>query len=212
MRSVKTRTGFTLTEMLVALGVMVLAVSIAVPVLMTSRARTRRVDAVNAVRAALASARQSAVQRRTVVAVEFVEDTTSATRGDRMFIVDKSLGITDEERVIGSAIELPEFIKFESDAPDWTLENGWDGDPQDLADTPDLLDDSTGPYPDIAYRPDGTAADPQGTTSIVLIDTTEGLRTVLMVLPVTGLVIEPPHLQDPALPEGPGNPMERGWL
>lgn len=212
MKSRKTCGGFTLIEMLVTLGVMILAISLAIPMLRTSRARTRRSDAVNAVRAALTSARQSAVERRTVVAIEFVRDLESANRGDRMVIMDKTVGIDDPIRQIGGAIELPEFIKFQAVPPDWTLENGWQGDGADSADTFELLDGTSAPYPDIAYRADGTAADVEGTTDIVLVDTVDNLRTVLRVLPATGLVVRARHLQDPSLPEGPGNPRDRGWL
>lgn len=213
MKSRKTCGGFTLIEMLVTLGVMILAISLAIPMLRTSRARTRRSDAVNAVRAALTSARQSAVERRTVVAIEFVRDLTSANRGDRMVIMDKTVGIDDPIRQIGGAIELPEFIKFQAVPPDWTLENGWQGDGGDSADTFDLLDDAPPPYPDIAYRPDGTAADVEGTTDIVLVDTVDNLRIVLRVLPATGLVVRARHLQDPGLPQDDvTNPRRRGWL
>ena len=212
MKSPTSTRGFTLTEMLVALGVMILAISLAIPVLRSSRARTRRTDAVNSVRAALASARQSAVERRTVVAVEFITDPTSATRGDRMVIVDKTIGLLEEDRQIGGALELPDFVKFEPVPPDWTLENGWNGDPDDVADSFSLYGPNAGPYPDIAHRPDGTVADVEGTTDIVLVDTVDNLRTVLRVLPVTGLVVEPMHLQDPSLPAGPSNPMDEGWL
>ena len=205
--------GFTLTEMLVTLGVMILAVSLAIPMLRTSRAGTRRSDAVNAVRAVLASARQSAVERRTAVAIEFVRDLTSVNRGDRMVIMDKTVGIGDPSRQIAGAIELPEFIKFQTWSPDWTLENGWQGDSADSADTFELLDGTTAPYPDIAYRPDGTAADVEGTTDIVLVDTVDNLTIVLRVLPATGLVVEARHLQNPGLLEDPvTNPRRRGWL
>ncbi len=207
--------GFTLAEMLVALGVIVLAVSMAVPMLAASRARTRRVDSVNIVRAALASARQSAVERRTTVAVEFVHDPDNPRGGDMMYIVDKSVdGFTDDaQRIIRGPIRLPDFVRFDINSPNWTLENGWDGDSADLADTITFLQGNPPPYPDIAYRADGTAADHEGTTSIALIDTVEDLRTVLQVLPVTGLVIEALHLQDPLLPHDVDtNPLGRGWL
>jgi prepilin-type N-terminal cleavage/methylation domain-containing protein len=208
------RRGFTLTEMLVAIGIMVLVMGMAVPVLVSSRARTRRVDAINAVRSALAAARQAAVKRRTVVAVEFVLD-PSANRGDYMLVVDKSDDPLMTDRVIGNPVELPDFVKFDRVAFVWTVENGWPDDPSDdydqyYVDTGDP--DPTKRYPDIAYLPDGTVADTEGTTDIYLVDTVDNLSNLQRVLPATGLVINARHLQDPIQPEGPTNPRDEGWL
>ena len=208
----KGRRGFTLAEMLVVLAVMVLAIAIALPIFRNARAKTRRSDAVNAVRAALAAARQEAVRRRTTVAVEFLLD-ASGTSGRAMILVDKSDDLPeDSDRRLGQPIELPDFIEFEAVAPLWTLANGWPDDPTDTTDTTVLLAGIAPPHPDIVYRADGTAADDGGTTKIALLDTVENLRTVLRVLPATGLVVEAEHLQYPTLPEGTGNPRRKGWL
>ncbi|MHC4712818.1 MAG: type II secretion system protein [Planctomycetota bacterium] len=203
MRRQDTARGFTLIEMLVTLAIMVLVIGISIPIVATARASARRSDAVNSVRGALAAAREAAVERRTVVAIEFVSS-TDVNRGDVMILTDKSVDVTGDRR-IGNPIALPDFIKFsKSIATEWTLENGWDGDPDDLY-------DPSGNH-DIAYKPDGTVADTEGTTDLALWDTVDDLRIVLRVLPATGLVVEAWHLQDPLLPEGPTNPRDRGWL
>lgn len=206
--------GFTLIEMIAVIAVILLVLALSIPTFRSARARNRRSGAVNAVRAALASGRQSAVMKRTVVTIEFISDPTSPNRGDRMYRVDKSVDIADlADRRLGKAIELPDFIKFDTMwANSWTLENGWDGDAYDYYDNVSLMEGTTFPYPDIAYRADGTAADVEGTTDIVLLDTVDNLRIVLRVLPATGLVVEAWHLQNPLQPEGTTNLRRKGWL
>ena len=203
--------GFTLAEMLVAIAIMVIAIGIAVPLFVGARARTRRSDAVNAVRAALAAARQQAVQLRTIVAVEFLLD-ASGTSGRHMILVDKSDLPTGTDRRLGAPIELPDFIEFQAVAPVWTLANGYQDDASDVTDTQVLTDGTSPPYPDIAFRADGTLADQPGTTDIAILDTVENLRIVLRVLPATGLVVEAAHLQNPDFGESEDNPRRRGWL
>jgi len=212
--------GFTLIEMLITLGIMVLIAGMTVPLFLSTRARTRRSDATNAVMAALASAREAAVERRTMVAVEFICDATSPNRGDFMQLVDKTdvraeprYQADPQLRRIGAPIPLPDFIKFETASPEWTLIDGW-GDPfalsNDTYDSFSLSPNAANPYADVAYMPDGTLADPEGTTDIALIDTADRARDVVRVLPATGLVVRARHLQDPALPEGPNNPRTDG--
>jgi len=204
MRRGRKRRGFTLTEMLVTLSIMIVVAGVAIPLFVTSRARTRRSEAVNAVKAALAAARQAAVERRTAVAVEFFLDTSSANRGDYMVVIDKSIDISGG-RQIGSRIRLPDFIKFDDSPPDWTLENGWGDDDLDMVDAEGT--------PDIVYQPDGTAGDPARTTDIALLDTDENLKLVLRVLPATGLVVRAEHRRDPTQPpDDVTNPMRKGWL
>jgi prepilin-type N-terminal cleavage/methylation domain-containing protein len=203
MKRQDTARGFTLIEMLVTLAIMIVVIGISVPIVSSARASARRSDAVNAVRGALAAAREAAVERRTVVAIEFV-GSANVNRGDVMILTDKSVDVTGDRR-IGNPIALPDFIKFSTTiATEWTLANGWDGDPDDIYDPAG--------DPDIAYKPDGTVADTEGTTDLALWDTVDDLRIVLRVLPATGLVVEAWHLQDPLLPEGPTNPRDRGWL
>lgn len=217
------RRGFTLVEMLVTISIIVVIASIMIPVFAAGRTRTRRTEATNAVMAALASAREAAVERRTIVAVEFISDPMSPDRGDMMVIVDKTLSSVEPRydattgqpglRRIGAPIPLPDFIKFDlaSAASDdgWTLSNGWNGDDDDSQEF-SLSANAPPPYPDIAYMPDGTVADPEGYTDIVLIDKSEPAREKLRVLPATGLVIRARHKQDPYQPEGPTNPRTTG--
>ena len=198
--------------MLVAVSIMVLVLGITVPIFMSSRGNTRRAHAVNAVKAVLSAARQAAVRGRTSVAVEFV--ITGADTGDYMIIHDKTLGIADSARQIGRRHELPDFIRFEDIPPAaaivnyWSLENGWDDDPADDKDPAA----APPPYPDIVYKADGTLGDAPGTTDIVLLDTTEGVRTVLRVLPTTGLVIKARHRLDLTQTVSALNPERKGWL
>ncbi len=214
--------GFTLVEMLVVLGIMITVAGIAIPVFLSSRAQTRQSDADNSIRAALAAAREAAIQRRTVVAVEFISY-SDAQRGDVMVLVDKSDNFSGSDRRIGPPLPLPDFIKL--DTANSTLENGWNGDPTDDLDTTALVSSpnplyayAAPPYPDIAYLPDGSLADPEGTTDIVLMDTTETntsgqpVRQVLRALPTTGLVVDAWHLEDPTQAEGPANIRNKGWL
>ncbi len=236
-RTGKDSAGFTLVEILVVIGIMVAIAAIAVPLFSRGRELSRRSDAVNAVKAALAAARDSAIQRRTIVAVEFVSDTIPGTpntgdpmRGDVMILVEKSFSnpnirpeLTADPtlRRLGPPIPLPDFIKFDGNrllpngtlytSPEWTLANGWNGDANDTYDTLTFIPGAFPPYPDIAYMPDGTLADPEGTTDIALIDVSTPAREVLRVLPATGLIVEAAHLQDPLLPEGPTNPRVKGW-
>ena len=214
--------GFTLAEMLVVLGIMAALTAIAIPVFLSSRAHSRRSDADNAIRAALMSARESAIRRRTVVAVEFIAS-ANPQGGDMMVIVDKSKDFTGTDRRIGAPIPLSDFVKFDigavSPAADLcTLENGWNGDPLDTYDDVALVFGVPAPHPDVAFLPDGTLADPEGTTDIVVYDTTERntsgqqVRQWLRALPATGMVVEVWHVQDPSQPEGPANPRNKGWL
>ena len=224
--------GFTLAEMLVVISLIVIIAGITIPLFVSTRATTRRNDAVNTVQGALTAARQAAVERRTIVALEFVADSNDPQRGDVMVLVDKSDTAKRPEYVanpqlrrIGPPMPLPDFIKFDynrlpvgggplSTSPEWTLENGWSSDPGDYYDSGiTLVPGVPPPYPDIAYLPDGTVADGEGTTSIALIDVADTARDVLRVLPATGLVVRARHLQDPLLPEDPAtNPSVTGWL
>lgn len=224
--------GFTLVEMLVVMGIMTALAAIAIPVFLGSRAVTRQNGAENAVRAAIATARDAAIQRRHNVAVEFVYNTADAQRGDVMIILDKSPNPIGSRR-IGAPIALPDFIKFDltymldsgaqnpPDHPGGALSNVTEG---SIGDPGDVYDEVTlGPpavkYPDITFTADGSTVDPDGTTAIALFDTTEKnkygqLRTVLQVLPTTGLVVEPPHYEDFTNPP-PVNPTQvyaKGWL
>ena len=231
MRREPNRAGFTLIEMLVVISIIIIIAGITIPLFVSSRSTTRRNDATNSVQAALAAAREAAVERRTVVALEFVSDPADPMRGDFMQLVDKSRDLENPDpkkelrsRLIGNPIPLPDFIKFDCEvnatAPpnyigksiEWTLENGWDGDANDYYDDTPLPGTAVDQYPDIAYRPDGTVADPEGTTGIVLVDVSEPARNVIRVLPATGLVIRAKHLQNPSLPESPTNPKTTGWL
>lgn len=199
--------------MLVVISIMVLILGITVPIFMSSRGNTRRAHAVNAVKAVLSAARQAAVRGRTSVAVEFV--ITGDDTGDYMVIYDKTLGIPDSKRQIGGRHDLPDFVRFEDVPPAaaivnyWTLENGWEDDPADAKD-PGL--GPSPPDPDIVYLADGTVGDAPGTTDIVLLDTSEGVRTVLRVLPTTGLVIEARHRLDLTQAVSALNPERKGWL
>jgi len=220
-RQLRCAQGFTLAEMLVTITIIVIIAGITIPLFVSTRATTRRNEASNTLQAAIAATREAAIERRTVVALEFV---TSADpdRGDVMVMVDKSVGLPDAQRQIGAATALQEFIKFDnnrplraggtSTSPEWTLENGWAGDSSDSADTVVLLPGTSPPYPDIAYGPDGTLADAAGTTDIALIDTAETARNVLRVLPATGLFTRAAHLQDPYQPESSTNPRNTGWF
>ncbi len=205
------RAGFTLAEMMVVITIIVIIAGITIPLFVSTRATTRRNDAVNTVKSALAGARQAAIQRRTVVALEFVSS-NDTQRGDILVMVDKSKDITDDRRRLGQPIPMPEFIKFDTTSPEWTLDNGWIGDKNDVKDTITFIPSCPPPYPDIAYMPDGTLADAEGYTDIALVDRSETARTVIRVLPATGLVVDARHLQDPATAEGPSNPKVKGWL
>jgi prepilin-type N-terminal cleavage/methylation domain-containing protein len=231
MRREPKRAGFTLIEMLVVISIIIIVSGITIPLFVSTRSTTRRNDATNSVQAALAAAREAAVERRTVVALEFVSDPADPMRGDFMQLVDKSRDIEDadpkkelQKRLIGNPIPLPDFIKFDFEVNaasppnyigksiEWTLENGWDGDKNDYYDDWPLPGTAVNEYPDIAYRPDGTVADQEGTTDIALVDASEPARNVIRVLPATGLVIRARHLQDPSAAEGPTNPRTTGWL
>jgi len=164
MRAGKQRRGFTLVEMLVTISIMVLIAALVIPLFSRSRELTRRSDATNAVRAALQAAREAAIQRRTVVALEFVS-APDPRRGDLMILVDKSdhrnhpafdrsAVLADgtrgdpARRKIGQPIALPDFIKFDGNrtlpsgviytSPEWTLVSGWPGDANDFYDGNDL--------------------------------------------------------------------------
>ena len=220
--------GFTLVEMLVVITIIAIVVGLTVPLFMSGRVTTRRNNATNAVKGALAACRQAAVERRAMVAIEFISD-PSPDRGDVMVLVDKSdtpdFVANPSHRQLGAPMALPDFVKFDVANPggEWTLENGWDGDPDDRYDA--------AATPDICYRPDGTLADWPNTTNIVLIDTggvgqkmiddyfnhiiprVDAARDVIRVLPETGLVVYTAHLQDPSLPEdATTNPKRKGWL
>jgi prepilin-type N-terminal cleavage/methylation domain-containing protein len=196
--------GFTLVEMLVTLGIMTVVAAIAIPVFLSGRASSRRTTAENYIRAALASARDAAIEHRTTVAVEFDFATGVMT------LRDKTTGLADKDRQLGAPIALPDHISF--DASQSTLVNGWNGDPFDSGDAVGAT------MPDIAYTADGGIADAEGTTTISIIDTTEknakgtDLTEVLSVLPATGIVVEASHLEDPSQPAGPGNVEAKGWL
>lgn len=207
---VSVRRGFTLAEMLVVLSIMIVVAGIAVPIFLSSRTTTRRSDAENTIRAALSAAREAAIERRTVVAVEFM----SYSEGHAMVLVDKSkTGPASGDRRIGPPLMLPEFIEF--DFVNSTITNGWDNDPFDKYDTSTWLAGSAPPYPDIAYLPDGSVDDPALNTDIVIIDTTEtnalgfSVRNVLRVLPATGLVVEAYHYEDPG---DTSTIRAKGWL
>lgn len=225
MKRVEKRSGFTLVEMLVVLGIIVIVVSMTTVLFVGSRTTARRSAAVNSVKAALAAARQAAVELRTAVSVEFIIS-SSPDRGDYMLVWDKSVDATllpnDPARQIGPAVKLPDFIKLEpvpltagAIVNYWTLENGWNDDEDDV-------NDASGSsvvanrYPDITFLPDGTAGDPEMTTDIVLFDTAadegQGVRTVLRVLPATGLIVDARHVGDITQPESPTNPKLKGWL
>ena len=198
--------GFTLVEMLVTLGIMVAVAAIAIPVFLSSRASSRRTTAENYIRAALASARDAAIERRTTVAVEF--DFALNT----MTLRDKTDGLADKDRQLGAPIVLPDTIVFNPSGT--TLANGWSG---DSFDSGDVVGKTT---PDIAYTADGGIADAEGTTTIAISDTTEKntlnfpLTEVLSVLPATGLVVEISHHEDPDPDKAndPGNVEAKGWL
>ncbi len=202
--------GFTLVEMLVVLGIMTALAAIAIPVYLGSRASTRRSGAENAVQAALSAAREAAIQHRCVAAVKFHrhDDATDPLRGETDSMTIWYSGADGVAVQIGAPIPLPNFIEF-----NWTsltLVAGWGTDSRNKIGGPNLA----GIY-DIVYAADGTVADPEGTTDIVLMDTTElnaygqNVSTVLMVLPATGLTVEVGHYEDPA---GATGVYGKGWL
>ena len=193
--------GFTLTELLVVVAIIILLVAVSVPAFLSATRVGRLSAGVRSVQAALMAARNLAVSYNRLYSVEFgkVNDPAYNLRidDDDNWLNDSGFGwdrddrgyfvtVQQEERedpttqgdiLARKATILPKNIvlAFNSSATDaqWTAIGPTPNDPtkDTWDDTGTAIQDDDGP--DIAFQPDGSSADAVGQTTVVLYDSSE---------------------------------------
>ena len=204
----RSRRGFTLTELLVVVAIIILLVAVSVPAFIGATRSGRLSAGVRAVQAALTSARSRAIAENVIYSVEFgeINDPNYNLRidDDDNCLNDDDHGWDPDQRGFFVAVQceqpadpadtntgdvlarkaaaLPKHIVLAFGADDltgdrwqWTAQgptpsdgnkDGWD----DTSPTVDSRDDDC---PDIAFQPDGSCADDEGHSTVVLYDVTE---------------------------------------
>jgi len=194
--------GFTLTELLVVVGIVVLLLVVTVPAFSAALRSYRGTSGVNVVQAALKAARTAAIRNHTLCSLEFRIDD-----GGHYMVCEEEKGV-DADRPVGLRNYLPADVEFDPVGTyedrdlrevSWTLHHGWVGEDdsgRDLQEPPtpqrtldeydnddwpaqqemDARNEATeGGYEelgDIAFRSDGSCADGKGETTLIIVDKT----------------------------------------
>ena len=184
----RSRRGFTLTELLVVVAIIILLVAVSVPAFLSATKAGRLSAGVRTVQAALMAARNLAIAHNAIYSVEFGEvlthdldldpNATPATTLNADYWQPDDQGYfvaVQREDLAGdvivrdiSVLPLNIALAFGSDTAgtewEWTAKQGWVGN----TDT-----DGNDQCVDIAFQPDGSSADAQGETTVVLYDSSE---------------------------------------
>jgi prepilin-type N-terminal cleavage/methylation domain-containing protein len=170
------RGGFTLTEILVVIGIIVILAAASVPILGTLTTQTNLAETKALFADALRRARTEAIRRRAVVSVEIVKvEGEGGYKATKLVVVEWTPGDpnkTYDERALLKPITLPAGVSFSGPAEGWIgvadseLGGFWsDGKAEE-----ECGGQITARVGDYAIGSEGTLRDPGGDLTVTLTD------------------------------------------